>query len=725
MYGSWAIRRVTYGGSKHIARYLACEFPRVAGQPVFFAIVLRIYLNISYWLLAMTGAAAQDVQTLSSVEIRSQAENMEGIAAAGSEGVVSLQRLGSAPLLRPGEVLEMVPGMIVTQHAGDGKANQYFLRGFNLDHGTDFATYVGGVPVNMPTHAHGQGYTDLNFLIPELVDRISYRKGPYYAEEGDFSSAGVARINYVRELDSSLAQVTLGQRGYTRTLLAGSPQWAEGQLLYGLELFHNDGPWHEPENYGKFNGQLRYSQGTRDNGFSLTGMAYRGRWTSTDQIAQRAIDRGQVDRFSTLDPSTGGKTFRYSLSGEWARSGQGMQSKANVWLLHSGLDLWSNFQYCLNDFAAKGNCNTGDQFMQSEQRQAAGFAASQNLYQRWGAREVVNSFGTQGRIDMISPIGLYGTSARTVWKTVREDQVNQRSFALWAQSEVRWTPWLRTITGLRADAYDFHVDSSMNANSGTATDQLVTPKLALVFSPWQKTELYVNHGHGFHSNDARGTTITVDPNDPATAVSKVQPLVRTRGTEVGLRTEVASGWQTTVALWQLTMESELLFVGDAGTTEASRSSRRQGIEWTNYYVINRWLALDADLAWSHARFTDTTSEGDHIPGAVTSTANLGLTVDRLGRWFGSLRMRYVGPRPLLEDNSQTATASVLTNLRIGYRINQRTRLALDVYNLFDSQSNDIEYWYESQLAGESTPVFDRHIHPTEPRSIRLTFTHRF
>ncbi len=671
------------------------------------------------------GAVAQDQPMLSAVEIRSQTENLEGMAAAGSEGVVSRQRLAAVPLLRPGEVLEMVPGMIVTQHAGDGKANQYFLRGFNLDHGTDFATYVGGVPVNMPTHAHGQGYTDLNFLIPELVERISYRKGPYYAEEGDFSSAGVARIDYVRRLDSSLAQLTLGQRGHARTLLAGSPQWGGGQLLYGLELFHNDGPWQEPEHYGKLNGLLRYSQGTRDDGFSLTGMAYQGRWTSTDQVAERAINSGQVERFGSLDPTTGGQTFRYSLSGEWARRGQESQSKVNVWWLRSGLDLWSNFQYCLDDYAANGNCNTGDQFKQAEQRTAGGFAASQAVFQSWGGRDVVNSFGVQGRIDRISPVGLYRTSGGNTWKTVREDQVTQQSMAFWAQNELRWSGWLRSIVGLRGDVYDFRVDSSLGANSGRANDQMVTPKLALVFGPWRKTELYVNYGHGFHSNDARGTTITVDPNDPATAVQKVQPLVRTRGAEVGLRSEVVPGWQTTLALWQLNADSELLFVGDAGTTEASRPSRRYGIEWTNYYAVSRWLALDADLAWSQARFTDHAAEGDYIPGAATATANLGLSVDRLGPWFGALRLRYVGPRPLIEDNSVSASVSVLTNLRIGYRFDRRTQLALDVYNLFNRQANDIEYWYESQLAGESAAVFDRHIHPTEPRSFRITLTHRF
>jgi outer membrane receptor protein involved in Fe transport len=255
---------------------------------------------------------------------------------------------------------------------------------------------------------------------------------------------------------------------------------------------------------------------------------------------------------------------------------------------------------------------------------------------------------------------------------------------------------------------------------------MVTPKLSLIFGPWRKTELYLNYGHGFHSNDARGTTTRVDPADGVTPVQSVKPLVRTKGYEVGVRSEILPGWQSTVSLWQLDAASELLFVGDAGTTEPSRPSRRYGIEWTNLYVLSDWLAIDADLAWSHARFRDRDAlVGDYIPGAVTTTANVGLTIDHLGPWFGAIRLRYFGPRPLIEDNSVRSQSSALTNLRVGYRFNPRTQLALDVYNLFDRKANDIEYWYDSQLASEAAAVDDRHVHPTEPRSLRLTISHRF
>lgn len=676
-------------------------------------------------MLASGLAGAQGPAELTAVEVRARAENLEGIATAASEGVVSSQRLAALPILRPGEALEMVPGLIVTQHAGDGKANQYFLRGFNLDHGTDFATSVGGVPVNMPTHAHGQGYTDLNFLIPELIEQVRFRKGPYYADEGDFSSAGAAHIDYFRRLNGPLAQLTAGQGGHRRGLLAGSPALGDGRLLYGVELFHNDGPWDVPENYRKLNGVLRYSQGTRLDGFSITGMAYQGRWTSTDQIPQRAIDSGTVGRFGSLDPTTGGRSLRHSLAAEWAGRGDASQTRATAWWLRSSLDLWSNFQYCLGDYAATGSCATGDQFRQSERRHAGGFDVSHTLYGRWAGLELENTIGLQGRIDRIGPIGLYASRARDTYASVREDAVTQRSLALWAHNETRWTSWLRSIQGLRADAFDFRVDASTAANAGTASGQLVTPKLALILGPWRGTELYLNYGHGFHSNDARGTTIRVDPANPGASAARVDPLVRTRGRELGLRGTPLPGWQSTLALWQLEAASELLFVGDAGTTEPSRPSRRHGLEWTNLYTPTDWLAVDADLSGSHARFTDRAPEGRHIPGAVSTTANLGVTVAHLGPWFGAARLRYVGPRPLTEDGSMRSRASALANLRVGHRLDPRTQLTLDIYNLFDRRANDIEYGYASQLPGETAPVFDRHLHPTEPRSLRLTLSHRF
>ena len=666
-------------------------------------------------------AAAESIDAdieLSTIEVRANTENLAGIAGAASEGVVAKERIAALPLLRPGEVLELVPGMVVTQHSGDGKANQYFLRGFNLDHGTDFQTSVVGVPVNMPTHAHGQGYTDLNFLIPELVDRVSYRKGPYYADEGDFSSAGAAQIDYARKIDGTLAQIGLGQNGYQRALLVGSPVVGNGYLLYALEAFHNDGPWSVPEHDQKLNGVLRYSEGTRFEGFSVTAMAYRANWTATDQVPQRAIDAGLINRYGSLDPSSGGHTQRLSLSAEGAWRGTNHRTQASAWLQDYRLDLYSNFTYALNDPA------NGDQFKQADRRRAGGFAASHTAYDRWGAFEVDNTLGVEGRIDRIRPVGLYATSERTILSTTREDRVDQRSVALYAQNQTRWLEKLRTVAGLRADFYRFEVNSNIAANSGLANDQQISPKLTAIFGPWRSTEFYLNYGHGFHSNDARGTTLTVDPSTGA-AAGKVTPLVKTKGYEIGVRSEALPGWQTTLSLWALNIDSELLFVGDAGVTEPARSSQRHGIEWNNLYTVNAWLAFDADFALSHARFRGDDPAGNFIPGAVASTANLGITLANFGPWFGAFRLRHFGPRPLIEDNSVRSASTTIANLRWGYQFDRRTTWAFDVFNLFNRKVSDIDYWYASQLRGEVAPVDDIHTHPVEPRTLRLSLTHRF
>lgn len=675
-------------------------------------------------LLSCAATWSVRAEAVPMVEIRARQEDLAGIAQAASEGGVSAERLAAVPLLRPGEVLEMVPGLIATQHSGDGKANQYFLRGFNLDHGTDFATWVAGVPVNMPSHAHGQGYTDLNFLIPELIQQIRYRKGPYFAEDGDFASAGSARIDYRRQLDAGFAQVMLGPRHSARTLLADSPRSAQGQWLYGLELFHQDGPWTVPEHYRKLNAVLRYSDGSAREGHVITAMAYQGRWTSTDQVPQRALDRGLIGRFDSLDPTTGGDATRYSLSAEWNHLQEGVQRKTQVWTLQSSLDLWSNFTYCLND--ASPACSGGDQFQQSERRLAAGGSHSRHWSDTWEGREVRHAWGLQVRADTLTPVALYSAQRRHPTAVLREDQVQQQSLGLWAESEVRWSAWLRSVVGVRGDVDRFRVQSGSAVNSGRAQDALVSPKLALVFGPWQNMEWYLNHGQGFHSNDARGTTARVDPSDPGRPLQRVTPMVRARGEEVGLRSEWLPGWKSTLALWRLRMASELLFVGDAGTTEASRPSHRQGIEWNHFYVLNKQWALDADLAWSQARFTDGDAAGPWLPGAASSTANLGLSWDSAAAWSGALRLRHWGARPLVEDNSWRAAAATWVNLRVGYRRSRHEQWTLDIYNLANRKVNDIEYAYVSRLAGEDMGgQMDRHVHPAEPRSWRIRWTHRF
>ena len=673
-------------------------------------------------------AAAQ--QQLPPVQINGNYLNSVGSSDAASAGAVTSKLIESRPTLRPAEVLEFVPGVIVSQHSGDGKANQYYLRGFNLDHGTDFATFVDGMPINMPTHAHGQGYSDLNWLLPELVDRLRYRKGPYAAEDGDFSSAGSARIDLVDALPRGLASVTLGQDRYGRALVANSHALGGGQLLYALEVAHNDGPWDNPEKFHRTNGVLRYSFGGEGSRSTITAMGYSAGWHATDQIPLRAVADGTIDRFGAIDPSDGGRTERYSLSFATQRRFADGEFRFNAYAIRSKLNLFSNFTYFLEHPIDRGPSAdpsgiNGDQFEQAEKRKVFGLAASRTWNLKLGRFDSSNTLGLQVRHDRLDPVGLYATEAQRRVAVTQDSLVRETSVAAYGENATQWLPWFRSVAGVRADRFSFDVKSSIAANSGKTDAGLVSPKLSLVFGPWAKTEYFVNYGYGYHSNDARGATATVaaktgDPVDPVT------PLVRSKGGELGLRTEIVPGLQSSLALWQLRLGSELLFVGDAGETEASRASRRHGIEWNNHWIATPWLLLDADFAASKARFTEFDPAGDAIPGSVAKVVSVGATVTQLGPWFGHVQLRYFGPRPLIEDNSVRSGSTTLAYLRVGYKLTPHLRLALDVFNLFDRKASDIDYFYGSRLQGEpAAGVDDIHFHPVEPRRFRLTLMASF
>ncbi len=670
--------------------------------------------------LPAAGSGIPTATPLEEIVVTATRIGLIGESRAASEGIVFAIQLEGRPVLRPGEVLEVVPGLVVTQHSGDGKANQYFLRGFNLDHGTDFATRVDGIPVNMPTHAHGQGYADINFLIPELVDKVRYRKGTYFADEGNFSAAGAADIVYRRKLDASFASLTLGQDDYYRALLAGSPEVGGGVLLGALDYSTADGPWDLPQDFRKVNGLVKFSRGAAERGFAVTGMGYDGRWDSTDQIPLRATRAGCeqipfcISRFGYVDGTSGGESHRYSLSADaWSSRDDGRGWSASAWAMDYHLELISNFTYALDQV-------NGDQFEQYDDRRIYGgrfeYLWPATLTSLPGALRA----GAELRRDDIEPVGLHLTTDARRRETVREDDVTQSSYSAYAAHDQRWNAWLRTELGVRFDYFDFDVSSNVPANSGSASDSLASPKATIVLGPWNDTEYFLNAGRGFHSNDARGTTIRVDPTDGVTPVDRVDPLVAATGAEVGFRSGALAGLQLYGALWGLELDSELLFVGDGGITEPSRESRRYGVELGAFWTPLDWLILDVDYAWSHARFRGNDPAGDRIPGAVEDVVSLGVAVNRTDGWFGGARLRYLGEAPLIEDGSVRSDPTLLVNLEAGYRFTERLSAYVTIFNLFDAEDDDISYFYESQLPGEAAPAEDIHFHPVEPRTFRLT-----
>lgn len=656
---------------------------------------------------------AHEPEELERVIISGRSDSLLDVADASSEGYVGRDHFEYRPLQRPGELLETVPGLVATQHSGNGKANQYFLRGFNLDHGTDFATFVDGVPINLPTHAHGQGYTDINFLIPELVDRIHFRKGPYYADLGDFSSVGAANIRYAKSLNYSLADVEGGMYGYARGLWISSPQVADGSLLYATEYQHEDGPWEQPSNYNKGNMVLSYSRENEGVGWSLTSMGYYGVWNSTDQIPLRAVEQGSLGRFGSLDDTDGGESKRFSLAGEWHRDTDDGHTQVMVYGVYYDLSLFSNFTYFLDDPIH------GDQFQQVDQRGYGGLVSHHTWDHELFDQTSATTAGFQLRGDAVDT-QLNHTHQRQWLGSMRSDQVGELSISPYLQNQTRWTDAMRSELGVRLDHYRFMDAPSDLGSTQTTTATQLSPKGSLVFGPWSGTELNLSAGMGFHSNDARGVNAMVDPADP---------LVRTYGAETGVRTLAIDHLQSTVTFWWLQSDSELVFVGDAGSTEATRPSQRYGIEFANYYSPIAWLTFDADYAWSHARYSDFSLEGQFIPGAIETVLSAGMTahdVPGLGGFFSSIRLRYFGPRPLVEDGEFESSGTAIVNLQAGYQFNPRWKFTVDVFNLFNQRSDDITYYYSSRLMGESLGgVADFHFHPVEPIQVRAGISARF
>ena len=684
---------------------------------------LRTPLSLALAALFITPAFADDepASGLNTVVVTGSRASQLGVADSASAGVVTQKQLEARTVYRPGELLEVTPGLIVSQHSGEGKANQFYLRGINLDHGTDLRTTVDGMLVNERSHAHGQGWTDVNFMIPELASYLEYAKGPYSAEQGDFASAGAVSVNYANTLAQGIASVGVGQNGYQRMLVADSPQVGNGNLLYALELFENDGPFTNPDKYRKINGVLRYSEGSETNGFNVSLMAYQAHWNATDQIPQRAIDDGLLaSRFDAIDPTDGGAARRISLSGAWIRTGDDSATRVNAYVIRNKLDLYSDFTYFLDHPVQ------GDQFEQPDQRTTLGLNASHSWRHNLFGRASETVVGLQLQSDDIEN-GLYDTVARVRYATTRQDHIRERSAGLYMQNAVKWTPWLRTVLGAREDYFHNDVDSNLAINSGIAIGRQFSPKAAIIFGPWDKTELYLNVGRGFHSNDARGTTIRVDPKNPENAATTERVLVAAQGVEVGARTEFFPGLQTSLAIYQLNYDSELLFAGDAGSTEdTGRPSRRIGFELSNYYKLASWLTVDADVAYARARYRNDDAVGQFIPGSVEGVASLALTVDHVGPWFGAVQLRYFGPRPLIEDDSVRSKATGTINARIGYKISPKLRVALEVYNLTNRGDSAIDYYYQSRLPGEpAAGTMDVHFHPIESRSLRLSLIANF
>jgi outer membrane receptor protein involved in Fe transport len=662
-------------------------------------------------------AESVDGGALQDIVVTAERLKLIGIASTASEGVVVDAELALAPAYRPGQLLETVPGLDVTSHSGEGKANQYLMRGYNLDHGTDLAIYVDEMPVNEPTHAHGQGYSDVNFLIPELATNIRYSKGTYYAGEGDFASVGAVHLNYLNALDDQIA-LTAGTLGFQRLFAAGSPALGDGRLLGALELQHYDGPWDHPDDQRKINAVLRYSSGDEHDGYSLTGMFYHGLWNSTTDQPARALSEGLIGRFGSLDPSDGGQAERASVSARWFAATGGGQLAANGYVINNQLTLWNDFTHFLTDPV------NGDQEAQRENRITVGGGAGFTRTDELAGWRNDWLTGVSTRFDF-NDVSRVPTRSRVTLPASADpldfferDRVRLSDVAAYAQVTTHWLPWLRTVVGLREDRIQ---GSDSGTNPGEASASLFQPKASLIVTPLATTEFYLSAGRGFHSDDLRGVNQAA-----LTGVAGAPLIARQDGAEIGIRQQVGRRLAITLALFSLDAQSETTYNPDVGQDSAGPASRRRGFELNVTYQAAAWLELYASYSADHARFKTpfddgTGHVGEYLPNAPVATGSFAAYVKERGAWSGGLQYRYLGAYPLSSDGAVRGSGYGEWNGDIRYAFESGWNLALGVYNIMNTKANAAEFWYIDRLPGEpAAGVADIHLHPLEPVSVRLT-----
>ncbi|WP_162249670.1 TonB-dependent receptor [Altererythrobacter sp. Root672] len=650
-------------------------------------------------------SAEKPADSNNTIIVFGRAERLIGQAGAASEGGVAGADIEIRPLLRPAEILEATPGLIATQHSGGGKANQYFLRGFNLDHGTDFAVYIDDMPMNFRTHGHGQGYLDVNGLIPEAVQRLDYRKGPYRADTGDFGFVGSSYITTRNKMDP-FAVVEVGMYDYARFVAGGSLKVGGGDLLFVGQAKYNNGPWDLPEDYDGYSGMLKYSAPLFDGQFQASLNIYSATWAPTEQIPERAIGTLVPDAYGTLDPTLRGSTEREILT---------VGYKSDTWritgyLQHYDWNLLSNFTFYLEDPV------NGDQLRQYDKRWTYGGRIERTV-------EVNDALsvraGTELREDTQPRVGFDETIGGVKEFTVGAFDVKESSAGVYAEAIVRPIDRLMVIGGLRGDWYRFRTTALEGASSwdGVVKDHGVFPKIGVNYEIADGIALYANWGEGFHSNDSRGVT---SPTDPAPGV--VQGTMK----EIGARFE-RGGLILTGVYWWSYIDSELIYVGDSGAVEPSDPGRRHGYELTAFWKPNSWLALDGVWTGSTARYVGLPDGENYVPGALESAGELGVS-SIFPEWNAAIRFRYLGPHPLIEDNSERGEQTLLVNLRAAWTPSQYKGWEIygEVLNLFDSTAHDIDYVYATRLPGEPLDGIEgRQSRIVEPRQLRIGFKKTF
>jgi len=628
----------------------------------------KLAVAIMASLSAMAVSAQPGSGEIEEIIVFGRNTDLVGSAEAASEGSVGGADLLVRPLFKTAELLESMPGMVAVQHSGSGKANQYFLRGFNLDHGTDYSVLVDGMPMNLRSHGHGQGYLDVNGLIPETVERIDYRKGPYRADLGDFSMAGASFIHTIDRLDDNFVSFESGQYGWNRMAGGMSQDTARGTLTFVGEYKQNDGPWEKDEDLNHVSLWSKYLTDTDFGQLMVTFSGYQADWDPTEQVPERAFGSTACpDEYCSLDPTAEGETSRWIVTTEVTG------------------DDWSGTLFAQHyDWTMSSNPTYDYQINQFDKRWTIGGKGEKTLIEEMNYQVIA---GANFRYDDASRVGVEHTDRGQFVDPISENEIQEGSYGAFAEATWYATDTLRVIGGVRADYYNFDV-TAFNANSseGSAHDSRVSPKVALAWQALDDVELYANWGRGFHSNDARGIVNTNAP---------VPGLSPGTGYEVGGRLAVGD-FKFTSSYWWLDQDSELIFVGDSNSMEPKGGSEREGFELTMFWQPLYWLGVDAVYTESEARYVNN-PDGIYVEQAVEESAQVGISASK-DDWDLALRARYLGPYALTADNSQRADALTTVSLRGAWHWNNLTAYA-EVINLLDTDKKEIVYYYPAFVPG--------------------------
>jgi outer membrane receptor protein involved in Fe transport len=687
---------------------------------------------------------------------------------------------------QPQEALEIVPGLVIAQHSGAGKAAQYFLRGFALDHGYDIGLTLDGMPINQMSNVHSNGYADANFLMPELLSDMVVRKGPYYAEEGTiFASVGSVHMQYVDQLREGFVNVSGGSFAWADAKVAKSWALGSGELLAALEWNSYNGPWERPDEERKINGVARWSQGTQDNGISITAMAYSNHYFATDQIPYTDVALGLMSRWGTEDPTDGGNATRYSLSARWSETNKNDWSRVEAYWIKNDLNLYDDFTYQLSNpitgLAAGTGTGLGDQTHQFDHRQQFGFNALHGWKYNFQSVPWETRVGLQSLNDWIHN-GNGDSFQRQQYDFITDNWLKESYLSPWTDTTQFWTPWLRTTEGLRIDWVFGSVNNVMNPllaqgsyppggtpyylgsfNNGELGRIFTSPKAGLVLGPFDNTEYFLNYGEGLRAEDIRGATNHFATDGTQyTYIPNVQLLTKTRGAETGFRSKPIEGLDTGLSLFWQDFDAEQQFNADSGTSVYGRPGRRLGFEWTTKYAYNDWLRFDGEVTGTHARFKGFDTEqavafatylsggpgsdgglwplglpgskpGNYLTLAPVWVATGGVEVGEKTGWFGRLQYRYFGARPLTEDGQIQSPATGTLNARIGYRFTNGWKIVLDGFNIANSRSDMIDYaanvfgrqdfaLFPGYTGGSSLGIAQRVFKPIDPPAFRITIS---